>query len=284
MKMIKGGFKLCLIGAGKMAKLMAKRAVASGFCKSEQICFSIGRPMDRGKRKQLLKMFPGCQIVDSNAEAIQGATIIIVAVRPDDLPDVGCDIKGKITNSQIVVSIVTGKSLAALSEALDAKNIVRCCTNIALEIGFATTLWKAAVGVSRESLTMVGEIFRNWGTSREIGKEAVLNVGMVAVGSLPALYLEILGAVERGFVTHGMSHDDAKFCAMSVMGGTHELCRNRDGLAWSEIQKEVLTPGGITVDMLLVMDRGALRAIIIDAIGAAVIKTLKLGQDKGGKS
>ena len=276
--------KIAFIGAGKMAKLIASRAVVSGFCEDAEICFGSGRKIEKDKKKQLTKMFPGCRIADSNKAAVFGADLIIFAVRPDDLADAASDLAGQLTDSQTVISIITGKSLAALSEALGAKNVVTHCTNIAIEIGFATTLWKALRGTSREALTLAGSAFKNWGSAREIIKESVLNVGMVAVGSLPALYLEIFGAVERGLVTHGMSHDDAKFCAMSVMGGTHQLCASRDGLAWSEIQKEVLTPGGITVDMLLVADRGGLRAIIIDALGAAVAKTLKLGQDKGGKN
>ena len=280
----KKGLRLCIIGAGKMAKLVAARALASSLSAPLDICVSRGRKLNLAERHMLLENFPQCEFAASNREAAACAAVIVLAVRPDDLEVAARDLKGVLTSDQVVVSIVTGKSLAVLGEALGTQNIVRCCTNISLEIGRATTLWKAHPGVGSGMLARARKVLRNWGAAREISKEANLNVGMVAVGSLPALYIEIFAAVERALLTHGMSHDDAKFAALSVGQGTLALCDSQNGRACSEIQKRVLTPGGITVDMLLVADRGALRAVVIDAIGAAVAKTMKLGQEKGGKS
>ena len=263
--------KVAIIGAGKMGRIIATRLSVAELFRPENITLTKRSPRE-GSQYDL----GGCRLSNDNRLAAGDADLIILSVKPQNFPEVVEQLAGGIPASALVMSIMTGVTLDQITEQLGVPQAVRCSTNIAISVAAATSFWKATDDLSDHNRNTAESVFACWGQGIECYREYFLDIGIVGVGSGPALVIELLSAFTRGLVTEGLPHDLAERSALSVFRGTVELCERR-GTPLSEIQQEVLTPGGITVKALRVFDRHGLRAVIGDAITAAVEKGRQLG-------
>ena len=246
--------------------MIAQRAIATNLATAGEIRLSRVRP---GRRTVVEGRLPDCHILEDNGAAVDGADLIVMAVKPKSIRAVGEQIRGRIKDGALVISVVTGVDLDTLAKLLDVTNIVRTSTNIGIETGAATTYWMAGPEIDPASRGRAGEVMTSWGDEMECGDESLLDIAIVGVGSGPALVVEFILALTRGMVTQGMPHDLAERGILSLLRGTLELREAASDRALSQFQQEVLTPGGITAEALLAMDEGKFRATVINAFRKA---------------
>jgi pyrroline-5-carboxylate reductase len=258
--------EVAIIGPGTMGLMIGKRLVDSGQCDAGDIRLSRVRP---GRRDVVEKVLPGGRILVDNHEAVEGADLVVLAVKPRSFPSVSVQLRNQLAQDVLVISVVTGLDLKSMQDELAVPNVVRTSTNIGIESGAATTYWIAGPDTSEQARSRAAGIVRTWGDDIECFDESLLDIAMVGVGSGPALVIEFIQAMTRAMVTQGMPHDLAERGILSLLRGTLALRSAAEDRALSQFQQEVLTPGGITAEALLAMEEGKFRATLINAFRKA---------------
>src|SRR5512138_1447419 len=113
--------KVAFIGPGVMAEAMIKGLLDKGLVRPEQVT-AAGPRAQRGR--ELAGRY-GIAVTADNAAAVQNATILILAVKPQVLTHVYHDLKGRVGSNALVLSIVAGARLADLERGLGHPSIVR---------------------------------------------------------------------------------------------------------------------------------------------------------------
>lgn len=90
------------IGGGTMAEAILSRILATGIASPDQI--TVSNRSD--KRRRYLAQHYGITATDDNETVIAGSDLIVLAVKPPDLPPIYAAIAGKFTGRQTLLSIV----------------------------------------------------------------------------------------------------------------------------------------------------------------------------------
>ncbi len=264
--------QLAVIGPGTMGLMSAARLVETGMCGPGDVRLSRVRPERRARIESVLT---GARAMDDNAAAVDGADLVIVAVKPGQFADASANLAERLRRDALVVSVMTAVRLEVMTRNLGASNLVRASTNIGIESGVATTFWIASPSTSREGRNLAQAVFDAWGDRFECGDEALLDAAMVGVGSGPALVLEFARAMSRAMETHGMPPALAERGILSLLRGTAELVGGSDRPP-ADFQKSVVTPGGITAEALRSMSNDGFSEIVVNAFGKAMERTARL--------
>jgi pyrroline-5-carboxylate reductase len=258
--------EVAVIGPGTMGLMIARRSVEAGLCEQRNLRLSRVRP---GRRAAVEEALPEARVLVDNREAVEGADLVVLAVKPRSVQKVASELRSEIRDRALLVSVVTGLDLETMRSDFGSPNVVRTSTNIGIECGVATTYWIAGSEVAPDARDTAMGMIRSWGDEIECGDEALLDIAMVGVGSGPALVIEFVQALTRAMVTQGMPHDLAERGILSLLRGTVELRNAAQDRSLSYFQQEVVTPGGITAEALLALEEGRFRATIINAFRRA---------------
>ena len=267
--------EVAVIGPGTMGLMIAQRFVGEGFCKAENLRLCRVEPR---RLTEVERALPQARILTDNSEAVEDAEIVVLAIKPKSFQPVSVELKNKIRDDALVISVVTGLNLDTMQRRLSVPNLVRTSTNIGIEAGVATTYWIAGPDLTPEARERAAKIMHLWGDEIECGDESLLDIAIVGVGSGPALVIEFVQALTRAMVTQGMPHDLAERGILSLLRGTVELRNAASDRALAQFQQEVITPGGITAEALLAMEEGKFRATVINAFRCAHEKVSRLAQ------
>jgi pyrroline-5-carboxylate reductase len=265
--------EVAIIGPGTMGLMIARRAVDAGLCEEQNLRLSRVRP---GRQAAVEQALPNARVLTDNREAVRGAELVILAVKPRSVQKVAGELRSEIRDRALLVSVVTGLDLETMRNNFGSPNVVRTSTNIGIECGVATTYWIAGREVSSDARETAVGMIRSWGDEIECGDEALLDIAMVGVGAGPALVIEFAQALTRAMVTQGMPHDLAERGILSLLKGTVDLRNAAQDRSLAFFQQEVVTPGGITAEALLALEEGRFRATIINAFRRAHDKVGRL--------
>ena len=266
--------KICILGPGNMGRIIIQRLIQDRFWEARNFSVSKTRTPE-----QLVERFPGIRVYQENARAVRGADIVLLAVKPQMFGEVSREIRKSLTARQLVISIMTGIDSATISRLLRHKKVVRCSTNIAIEVGRAVTFWSAQSS-SEADLELARRIFSHWGRELFTQQEKHLDITIVGVGSAPAFMAYILWGMVRSLVHLGLPADLAKAATFGVTEGTLALCELKPDRHLADFIDEVTTPGGITARGLHKFDAG-LFAMLTEAYEAAYLKVMEFKQTVG---
>jgi pyrroline-5-carboxylate reductase len=123
--------KIGIIGAGNMG-----RALAMGLLKSKVVTKSdlVASDVDVDAAQAFEKVV-GVRTVQSNAEVVGFATVLVLAVKPQVMDGVLEDLAKTVKPQQLVMSIAAGISLARLEKFLTQSPLVRIMPNTPALVG-----------------------------------------------------------------------------------------------------------------------------------------------------
>ncbi len=131
-----------------MAEALIGGILASDLAKPQDV--RIGEPVEA--RRSYLESEHGLKAVAKNSQAIEGADMVVLAVKPQNLPEILSELNGDLAESSAVVSIVAGATIATLTGGLDHRAVVRVMPNTPAQIGAGMSVWTATPEVP-ESVT-----------------------------------------------------------------------------------------------------------------------------------
>lgn len=204
--------------------------------------------------------------VDAMAVARE-AEIIILAVKPDQMPDLCKSIAPLLRSGQVVISIAAGLSLAWLRRNLGPQcQLARCMPTTTAMAGhgiFAFCFEKSAQALPE---AIVG-LFQHLGLCLTI-PEAKFSAFSALVGAGPAYVFACMQALAQAGLTLGFTQAQNRAMLIELFIGAGELAKMQPK-NFAQLKDDVCSPAGLTIAGVNVLDRAGLAGIFVDAVEAA---------------
>jgi pyrroline-5-carboxylate reductase len=263
---------IATVGSGVMAEAIIAGVLRGRLVEPSQIVAS----HPRAERRQELAAVHGIRAVASNAEAIEGVDIVILAIKPQMLGRVAKDIGPHLRRGQLVISVLAGATTRALTSALGHDQVVRSMPNTPARLGKGMTVWFATPEVTEDQRAQAAALLGALGVQLEVDDEKLVAMATAVSGTGPTyvfLVMEALidAAVHLGFPRH-IAHD---LVIETLEGST--LFAKQSGMHPAELRNMVTSPGGTSAAALHELESGRLRTVLSEAVWAAFRRTVELG-------
>src|SRR5438093_2831275 len=261
------------LGAGKMATALARGWIAAGLSIPEHIKASDPLPQAR----EAFAREVGAQVFADNRQLVESSEVLILAVKPQTLASVLSEIRGVATARQLVVSIVAGATLAQLAQALGRDvRLIRVMPNTPSLVGASAAAYSPGTAATAADERLVQQLFEAVGVAYRL-PEKLLDAVTGLSGSGPAYVAVVIEALSDGGVRMGLPRDVATALAAQTVLGTAKMVLDAQ-LHPAVLKDMVASPGGTTIAGLHALERGGLRAALIDAVEAATRRAEELGR------
>ena len=258
-----------------MAEAILDGILRQGIAQPKDVC--VGEPVEA--RRQQLAERHGVAITADNGEAVRHGDLVVLSIKPQNLPDVLAELRGSLRKEQVVLSIIAGARMDAIALELRHEWVIRVMPNMPAQIGAGMSLWLAAPAVNQPFRETTRSILHTLGEEMEVADEKYLDMATALSASGPAYVFLFLESLIDAGVYMGMPRDMAHTLALQTVLGSVRLAQE-SGRHPAELRDMVTSPGGTTAEALKVLEEGRFRATLIDAIVAAYEKSKRLGEQK----
>ncbi|CAN5612175.1 pyrroline-5-carboxylate reductase [soil metagenome] len=266
------GRRVAVLGCGVMGEAMVASMLKGGLVEPEQVVGA--EPID-WRRNELANRY-GFELTAGNAGAIRNADVVLLTVKPQLLDNVFADLRGELSDDQVVVSIAAGATLSRLLNGLGHPAIVRAMPNTPSQIGQGMTVWMATPDVTDEQSEMVAAVLSAMGKAVRVHDENEVDMATALSGTGPAYIFMMMEALIDAGVHLGFSRHIAEELVLQTILGSVLFARD-SGLHPAELRNMVTSPGGTTANALYHMEKGGLRTVVARAVWAAYERTVELG-------
>jgi pyrroline-5-carboxylate reductase len=271
---------LAVLGVGMMGGALARGLVASGAMSAAHI-----RLLDthHAKAESLAaELGAGATASRTTSEAISGADIILVAVKPPMVAGILTEIAPHLTTAAsltrplpLVLSIAAGVRLAKMESLLPVGTpIIRVMPNTPSLIGKGAAALSRGTHATAEHLQLAQAFFSAVGITVEV-PEPLQDAVTGLSGSGPAYIYLIIEALADGGVKEGLPRETARLLAAQTVLGAAQMVLSSDQHP-AQLKDNVTTPGGTTSAALHVLERAAIRNALIDAVHASAERSREL--------
>jgi pyrroline-5-carboxylate reductase len=266
--------KFGFIGAGNMAETLLGGLIASDQAKPANITCSDVRPQ---RLKELENRY-GIQTTTDNNTVIRSSEIVIYAVKPQVMADVLKETAGDLDISKLIISIAAGVPLAAIQAVVDKDlRLIRAMPNLCVAVREGATAITAGPHAKPEDIDQAKAIFDAVGRCVFLKENHLLDVVTGLSGSGPGYIFLIIEALADAGVKMGLSRPEARELSSQTVLGAAKMVLTSDAHP-AELKDMVTSPGGTTIAGLHALEKGGLRATLMDAIEAATLRSEELGQ------
>jgi pyrroline-5-carboxylate reductase len=265
--------KIALIGGGNMGEAMLAAVLAKALAKPASISVS---DVSRERLGYLKKRYSVAVTAD-NVEAVSGKAIVILAVKPQTLPEVMKELKGKIKSDQLVLSIIAGAKIKTISQGLAYAAVIRAMPNTPAQVGEGMSVWTATPAVSESQKQSAKAILGAMGRELYVDDESYLDMATAVSGSGPAYFFLMVEALVEAAIEIGLSPDTAQELVVQTMLGSAKFIK-QSGEAPAELRKKVTSPGGTTAAALSQFEKGEFNKLVKRAVRAAYERAKELGK------
>lgn len=264
--------KIGFIGLGNMATAMIGGMLQKKMVASEDV---IGYDISDFAKEKAETEFR-ITTMESNGEVAENADYLFLAVKPIFLEQVLKEIASVIKPDAVIVSIVAGKNLQFIKDALgnNTCKIVRCMPNTPALVLEGCTGVCAGENVTEAEVTQVLKLLESFGRASVV-PERLMDAVVGVSGSAPAYVFMFIEAMADAAVLEGMPRTQAyEFAAQAVLGSAKMVLET--GKHPGELKDMVCSPGGTTIEAVKVLEEKGLRAAVMDAMEACIQKSKNL--------
>lgn len=259
-----------LVGAGKMGAAMLDGWIARGLDPAKVVVIE--------PQPSLQVARYGANGLKLNPDGALQAAAVIIAIKPQAALDVMPSLARFIAPSTVAVSIMAGKTLKFLQDALPAGTaVVRCMPNTPAAIGRGITVAVPNAKVTPAQRTVAGLLLAAAGAVEWISDEGLMDAVTAVSGSGPAYVFLLAEELAKAGVAAGLPADLAEKLARVTVAGSGELLHLSSEDA-ATLRKNVTSPGGTTAAALeVLMASDGLDPLMKKAIAAATKRSKELG-------
>ncbi|MDO5156055.1 MAG: pyrroline-5-carboxylate reductase [Eubacteriales bacterium] len=260
--------KLGFIGCGNMATAIMNGIVSNGVASAADI---IGSDLSEVSRNNIQKAL-GITVTADNTEVAKQVDVLFLSVKPQFYQAVIKEIKEYVTDSQLIITIAPGKTLAWLAEEFGKSlKIVRCMPNTPALVGEGITAACPNDNISDDDLALAMKILTSFGKC-EVVPEHLMDVVTSVSGSSPAYVFMFIEAMADAAVADGMPRAQAyEFAAQAVLGSAKMVLET--GKHPGELKDMVCSPGGTTIEAVRVLEEKGMRSAVFEAMKACTRKS-----------
>jgi pyrroline-5-carboxylate reductase len=259
-----------LAGAGKMGSALLEGWLALGLAADR---IAVIEPQPASEITALTAR--GLRLNPARA-AIGEVSAIVVAVKPQTAPAAMPALAPFVGGPSVVVSIMAGRTLRFLADALPSAALVRAMPNTPAAVGRGITVAVANARVSGSQHDLVHALLSAVGTVEWVADETLMDAVTALSGSGPAYVFLLAEAMARAGAAAGLPPALAATLACATVAGSGELL-HRSPLDAATLRQNVTSPGGTTAAALdVLMAKDGLEPLLTTAIAAATRRSREL--------
>jgi pyrroline-5-carboxylate reductase len=267
------GGSIAILGAGKIGEALVAGLVSSGVAPSD-ITVTARRP----ERIAELADRYGVHGTLSNADAVESASIVVIAVKPQDLEALLADVGPRLTAGHTVVSVAAAIPTAAIERHLeDSVPVVRAMPNTPSTVHEGMSGIAAGAHASEEHLRQAEELLAHVGRTVRVA-ESYMDAVTAVSGSGPAYFALLAESMIEAGILLGLSRETSTDLVVQTMLGTAKLLRD-EAMHPVELRELVTSPGGTTIAAIRELEQAGVRAAFLNAIQAAMTRARELADE-----
>ena len=264
---------IAFLGAGQMAEALIRGVLRAGLVEPTGLMATARRP----GRLDYLREELSIKTSLDNREAVTFGRVVVLAVKPQDVPTVLAQVGPLIGPEQILVSVAAGVPIARMERELSGPApVVRVMPNTPSLIGAGVAAVALGTHASPDDGELVGRLMGSVGASVVL-PEHQLDAVTALSASGPAFVAMVIESLIDAGVRVGLPRDVSTVLTLQTMLGTTRMIQET-GRHPAQMKEMVTSPGGTTMAGIHALERGGLRAALIDAIVAATERSRELGK------
>jgi pyrroline-5-carboxylate reductase len=262
--------RIAILGTGKIGESLLAGLHSSGWN-------DIVATARREERAAELRERHDVEATTSNADAVRGADVVVVAVKPQDIDGLLGEVGALFAPEQTVLSIAAAIPTAAIERRVGPDvPVVRAMPNAPSIVHEGVAGICAGSHASREHVERAAEVLRAVGGVVEVPEEYMDAVTAVS-GSGPAYFALLAEAMIEAGILLGLSREVSTQLVVQTMLGTAKLLRDEQ-LHPVELREAVTSPGGTTTHAIRELEQAGVRAAFLNAINAAMKRSKELAR------
>lgn len=269
--------EIVFVGCGVMAESLIGGLLREKLIGPEQIAAS----HPREERRAYLAEKYGIRVFEDNAESVAALdsddSLVVLCVKPQRINRVLEELNGAVRPAQLVISIVAGARIAAISEALSNKLVVRAMPNTPAQIGAGMTVWTSSPETDENHKAVAGGLFEALGRVLYVENENMIDMATSLSATGPTYIFMMMEALTDAGVHMGFSREISKELVQQTMLGSTLFAIDSHKHP-AELRNMVTSPGGTSAAAIYEMEKGGLRTILSKAVYAAYKRAVELGK------
>lgn len=269
--------RIAFIGGGNMAASLIGGLRAQG-TPAASICAS-----DPGEeRRAALGAEHGIETFADNGLALEGADIVVLAVKPQVMQPVCRELAGKIRSHQLIVSIAAGISCQSLQAWLgpQPRAVVRCMPNTPSLLGLGASGLYANEQVDAEQKAHAEQLLSAVGIALWLDDEQLIDAVTAVSGSGPAYFFLMIEAMTAAGEQLGLTREIATRLTLQTALGAARMACDSDVEA-AELRRRVSSPNGTTEAAIKAFRAGGFETLVQGAMNAAAQRSAELATELG---
>jgi pyrroline-5-carboxylate reductase len=263
--------RVAVLGAGKMGGILLQAFLKENLFAADHIHATVGH----AERALALSTQWGVDVSTNNLEAVGQAELILVGVKPFQVPDMIAEIKPALTPGKLLVSFAASVKTRAIEDAAGMEiAVVRAMPNTPSALGAGIAALCRGRFVSEAQMELAKRIFETVGRTVLVDEKHMDAVTGLS-GSGPAYLYIIIEALAEAGVKVGLSRDIATELAAQTAYGAAKMVLET-GYHPALLKDAVTTPAGCTIDGILELEEGGLRVTLIKAVMRATERARQL--------
>ena len=255
--------RIGFIGGGAMGEAIMRCLLARKLAAPQDMVVSDVSPA----RREFLKSEHGVTTLTDNVAAARDADVVVLAVKPQNLPQVTGELRG-LNPGQLVLSIMAGITLSSLCSGLGHSSVVRSMPNMPVQIGEGMTVWTSTPETKEAQKEMARTVLGSLGKELYVSEEKYIDMATALSAGGPAFLFLFAEALIDAGVHVGMPRPMSQELAIQTILGS-ALTIERTGKHPAELKNTVTSPGGTTTEGLFQLEKGGFRALVFEAVAAA---------------
>ena len=262
--------RIAILGTGKIGESLLAGLRSSDWA-------DIVASSRRQERVDELRERHGVEATTSNAEAIHGADVVVLAVKPQDIELLLGEIGHLLTPEQTVLSIAAAIPTSRIERHVAGDvPVVRAMPNTPATVHEGIAGMCAGRHAGKEHLERADTVLRAVGDVVVVPEEQMDAITAVS-GSGPAYYALLAEAMIEAGILLGLSREVSTKLVVQTMLGTAKLLRD-EHVHPVELRETVTSPGGTTIRAIRELEQAGVRAAFLNAISAAMERSKELAR------
>ncbi|WP_124726524.1 pyrroline-5-carboxylate reductase [Staphylospora marina] len=270
--------RIGFVGAGSMSEAIVAGLLTSGEVRPENISLF---NRQNGERIRTLIGKWNLEPANMSPERVLGSDVVILAVKPKDLPEVLRRWGSGIRRGQLVLSVAAGVSTSWIEARVgEGTAVIRCMPNTSCAVGRSATALAPGSHAGRDEMNVARRLFESIGEVTEVD-ERLMDAVTGLSGSGPAYVYYLAEALESAGISAGLSRDAARRLTVQTLLGAAHMLRETEEPA-EMLRRKVTSPGGTTMAGLEVLDRYRFPEAVREAVLRAAERSVEMGRQLTG--
>ena len=263
--------RVAILGAGKMGGILLQAFLKNNLLLPDQLVATVQHP----DRALALSAQFGVNVGTDNLAAARQADVILLGVKPIQVPALIAEILPALTPSKLLLSFAASVKTRAIEDAAGCDlAVIRAMPNTPALLSAGATALCSGRFVSAEQIALAQRIFSTVGRTVVVDEKHMDAVTGLS-GSGPAFLYIIIEALAEAGVNVGLPRDVATLLAAQTAYGSARMVLET-GYHPALLKDAVTTPAGCAVDGILELEEGGLRVTLIKAVKRATQRAREL--------